>query len=65
MSLLQALREEQVWMATAYVELFAFISSIFQRIKRAFTALAKVEKSTYHHPSADTCCVYGPSPPHA
>jgi hypothetical protein len=28
-------------MATSYVQLYAFISSIFQRIKRATTALAK------------------------
>ncbi len=26
----QALREEQVWMATSYVQLYAFVSSVFQ-----------------------------------
>jgi len=36
-----ALREEQVWMATSYVQLYAFVSSVWSRIKRATTALSK------------------------
>lgn len=37
----QALREEQVWMATSYVQIWAFISSVIARIKRATTALTR------------------------
>jgi hypothetical protein len=37
----QALREEQVWMATSYVQLYAFVSSVWSRVKRATTALGR------------------------